>query len=157
MYIYLITANWFTLLVSFSLYAVIIVFLYNIYKTTAELRQFDFRPWRTRLNKRALLLMVIGAVIIVALAFGYAKLTAVWHITESGNERALDLLLRKNPVAMTLDAVIFGPIAEELSFRAFSLVTSCQTNILTGSTKRLPLLSMGFFSVICIAEIAWCH
>lgn len=31
-YIYLITANWFTLLVSFSLYAVIIVFLYNIYK-----------------------------------------------------------------------------------------------------------------------------
>ncbi|WP_072536045.1 CPBP family intramembrane glutamic endopeptidase [Lactiplantibacillus plantarum] len=118
-YIYLITANWFTLLVSFSLYAVIIVFLYNIYKTTAELRQFDFRPWRTRLNKRALLLMVIGAVIIVALAFGYAKLTAVWHITESGNERALDLLLRKNPVAMTLDAVIFGPIAEELSFRGF--------------------------------------
>ena len=111
--------NWFTLLVSFSLYAVIIVFLYNIYKTTAELRQFDFRPWRTRLNKRALLLMVIGAVIIVALAFGYAKLTAVWHITESGNERALDLLLRKNPVAMTLDAVIFGPIAEELSFRGF--------------------------------------
>ena len=84
-YIYLITANWFTLLVSFSLYAVIIVFLYNIYKTTAELRQFYFRPWLTRLNKRALLLMVIGAVIIVAFAFGHAKLTAVWHITESGN------------------------------------------------------------------------
>ncbi|MGJ3814118.1 CPBP family intramembrane glutamate endopeptidase [Lactiplantibacillus plantarum] len=90
-YIYLITANWFTLLVSFSLYAVIIVFLYNIYKTTAELRQFDFRPWRTRLNKRALLLMVIGAVIIVALAFGYAKLTAVWHITESGRNSLVPL------------------------------------------------------------------
>ena len=66
-YIYLITANWFTLLVSFSLYAVIIIFLYNIYKSTAELRQFDFRPWRARLNKRALLLMVIGAVIILSL------------------------------------------------------------------------------------------
>jgi len=120
-YIFLAKYNWITVTIAFVVYAAEVWLLYLIYQNYVGKNHIITAKLKASFGMRQLVIVIVGAVVMLALASCYTWLIDRGQLGQPENAQLIETMMGQHKFGISLAAIVFGPMCEELIFRGFFL------------------------------------